>query len=126
MEVLVVEDDQTLAEIIRRNLEAHGLTATVADTAEAALDQVRRRRPSALVLDVNLPDASGWEVLRRLAVDGLATPPVIVISAAPISEKRIAELRPARVLQKPFSMTTLLHAIDEACTEQMEEPEASL
>ena len=110
MRVLIVEDETTLANLIERNLAAHGYKAAIAGTAAAAIASMLDVWPDVLLLDISLPDASGWDVLRRFQGDPRNTR-VLVMSAAPVSQKRIEEFRPAHVLQKPFLIPSLLHAI---------------
>jgi CheY-like chemotaxis protein len=83
-----------------------------ADTAEGAILQMVEDWPDVLVLDVNLPDYSAWEVLRRLGEESRRRLRVIVTSAYPISQKRIDEFRPHSALQKPFPVSALLHAVE--------------
>jgi DNA-binding response OmpR family regulator len=111
--VLVVEDDDSLSEVIGRNLSAHGHELRTAKTAEGAIMQMVEEWPDVLVLDVNLPDYSAWEVLRRLGKESCARLRVIVMSAYPISRKRIEEFCPQATLQKPFPMRALLHAVED-------------
>ena len=113
MRVLLVEDEAALADVIARNLRARGHSVTLAPTAEAALLSLAAERPDVLLLDVNLPDMTGWEILRRLDEDDRRHLPVVVISAAPISPKRIEEFRPAYCLMKPFPIDALLRTLSE-------------
>lgn len=64
--VLVAEDDEMQAELIRRSLLAEGHTATVVHDGSAALDAVRRQRPDLVVLDLMLPVIDGFGVCRVL------------------------------------------------------------
>ncbi|MFK4105118.1 response regulator transcription factor [Streptomyces sp. NPDC019531] len=64
--VLVAEDDAKQAEIVRRYLEREGHTAHVVHDGRAALDEVRRRPPDLLVLDVMMPMVDGLDVCRIL------------------------------------------------------------
>ena len=68
MRVLVVEDEQHLAEGLRFNLEAEGFEVTVRETGEEALAEFEGKTPGfdLLVLDVMLPGIDGFEVIRRL------------------------------------------------------------
>jgi DNA-binding response OmpR family regulator len=113
MRILLVEDEAALADVIARNLRARGHSVTLAPTAEAALLSLATERPDVLLLDVNLPDMTGWEILRRLGEDERRHLPVVVISAAPISPKRIEEFRPERCLMKPFPIDALLRTLGE-------------
>ena len=81
--LLVVEDDDSFASILRDLAREMGFHCLVAGTAEEALDLARRHKPSAAVLDVGLPDQSGLSVLDRLKRDvGTRHIPIHVVSAA--------------------------------------------
>lgn len=112
--VLVVEDEPALRRIIVRNLEQRGYRVEQADTVAAALGQCDAELPDVLVLDVNLPDATGWDVLRGLAERGLARPAVVALSAAPPTRSRLAEFQPLTFLPKPFPISALLRAVERA------------
>ena len=62
-----------------------------------------------LLLDVNLPDQTGWDVLR--ALEGAHVPPVIVLTALRPTQHRLDEFRPAAVLLKPFPMDALVRLV---------------
>jgi two-component system OmpR family response regulator len=113
MNILLVEDDGPLRDVIARNLRARGHELAVAGTAEAAVLAMAEAWPDALVLDVNLPDMTGWDVLRRLTAADRKRVSVIIVSAAPISEKRIVEFQPLRQLQKPFPIDALVRLLNE-------------
>lgn len=114
MNILLVEDDAPLGDVLARNLRARGHHPAVAPTAEAAVLAMAEVWPDVLVLDVNLPDMTGWDVLRRLTPADRERLSVIVISAAPISEKRVVEFQPLRHLQKPFPIEALVRLLNEA------------
>ncbi|MEX1254064.1 MAG: response regulator [Dehalococcoidia bacterium] len=113
MRVLLVEDEGPLADTIARSLRARGYQTTVAPTGESAMAELTRARPDVVVLDVNLPDLTGWDILRRLSESDQPRPGVVVISAGPISQKRIEELRPDKWLEKPFPLDALIRALQE-------------
>ncbi|MER5914391.1 response regulator transcription factor [Streptomyces sp. NPDC001982] len=81
--VLVAEDDEMQAELIRRSLLAEGHTATVVHDGAAALDAARRLRPDLVVLDLMLPVIDGFGVCRMLRGDaeGRADIPVLMLTA---------------------------------------------
>jgi len=64
--ILVVDDDVALLALIRLMLTKHGLAVEAAATAAEGLTLVDAFQPDLVVLDVDLPDLSGWEVLRRV------------------------------------------------------------
>jgi DNA-binding response OmpR family regulator len=111
--VLVVEDDSTLTRAIARNLEARGHeTACVGSVAEA-LAAIDAARPALLLLDIDLPDGSGWEVLRGLREKGGSTVPVIVISALRPNPRLTQEFHCFGVLEKPFPMEALMRKVSD-------------
>jgi DNA-binding response OmpR family regulator len=113
VKILLVEDDEALAGVIARNLRARGHQVWAEETAEAALVHMAEAWPDVLVLDVNLPDLTGWDILRRLSAADRGRAGVVVISAAPISQKRIDEFKPDHALQKPFPIDALVRAIND-------------
>jgi len=113
MNVLLVEDDGPLRDVIARSLRARGHELAVAGTAEAAVLSMAETWPDAVILDVNLPDMTGWDVLRRLTAADRKRVAVIIVSAAPISEKRLLEFQPLRHLQKPFPIDALVRLLNE-------------
>jgi CheY-like chemotaxis protein len=116
-QTLIVEDENPLRRILTLNLARRGYNVVEADTGEAALDALRVAAAAQLpfdliLLDINLPDMSGWDVLRRLRDEPtLATrppPAVIVMTAVRPHDKRIAEFHPEATLLKPFPIDALL------------------
>jgi DNA-binding response OmpR family regulator len=125
--VLIVEDENPLRRILTLNLARRGYNVVEADTGEAALDAVRASVAGdipfdLLLLDINLPDQSGWDVLRRLREDPrlvMRPPPaVIVMTAVRPHDKRVAEFHPDAVLLKPFAIDALLRLSERVLTKQ--------
>jgi DNA-binding response OmpR family regulator len=117
--ILLVEDDETLGRIIERNLAARGHIVIRAETAEQALSRVVEDQPDLILLDIMLPDRSGWDILRRLKTYKLA-PKVIVVSAVRVSPERLREFKPAAYLPKPFPLEALLRVIDSVGAEEQQ------
>ena len=109
--VLIVEDDATLAHAVARNLTARGYLIRSAGTVSDALDAVRQQLPALVLLDIDLPDGSGWEILRTLRADGHQVVPVVVMSALRPNPRLVAELGCVGVLEKPFPMDSLLRMV---------------
>ena len=65
-DVLVVEDDREINQLVGAYVELAGFRYRAAFNGEEALDQLRNRAPSLIVLDLMLPDLSGWEICRRV------------------------------------------------------------
>lgn len=103
-DVLIVEDEPQLREVMARYLEREGFSVRTAADGRAALIELARKRPDAVVLDLMLPEVSGLDVLRRLRLDGDAIP-VIVMSARGSEPERVAglELGADDYVAKPVS-----------------------
>lgn len=114
--VLFVEDEPHLQRVLTRVLQESGYRVQAVGTVAAAVAAALAERPSVLVLDVNLPDGTGWGVLRQLAGHGItcATLPTIVLSAGQPAPRRIAEFAPWAFLPKPFPVDALKRLIAEA------------
>jgi DNA-binding response OmpR family regulator len=110
--VLVVEDEPLLRGIIMRNLVSRGYVAREAASADEALAVCRAETPELLLLDINLPDRTGWDVLRELAAEGRQIP-TVVLSAVRVSPARLAEFRPIAYLPKPFPIEALLRLLEQ-------------
>jgi DNA-binding response OmpR family regulator len=108
--VLIVEDEATLRRVIARNLAGRGLVVHEADSAETAVSAVAHERPDLLLLDINLPDRTGWEVLRELRRRGTEVP-TIVVSAVRANPSRLEEFHPLAYLPKPFLLEALLRLV---------------
>ncbi|WP_116115123.1 MULTISPECIES: response regulator transcription factor [Amycolatopsis] len=103
--VLVVDDEETLAELVSMALRMEGWETRSAGTGTEAVRVAREFRPDAVVLDVMLPDFSGLEVLSKLRAE---TPhlPVLFLTARDAVEDRIAGLTAGGddYVTKPFSL----------------------
>jgi DNA-binding response OmpR family regulator len=109
--ILLVEDDETLSGIVERNLVARGHQVVSVGTAEQALSRIVEDQPELVLLDIMLPDRSGWDILRRLQTYDIS-PQVVVISAVRVSPERLREFKPLAYLPKPFPLEALLRIID--------------
>ncbi|MCH8206426.1 MAG: response regulator [Chloroflexi bacterium] len=112
--VLVVEDDTTLAVAVLMALEQAGYEAHTAHTIAAGLTIARRRYPDLLVLDMILPDGSGWSLLSDIrALRPSAHPRVIVITSSRLTRSELRQHRVDRYLPKPFDLRDLLGIVVE-------------
>ncbi|MHB1131544.1 MAG: response regulator transcription factor [Chloroflexota bacterium] len=112
--ILVVEDENILRRLIVRNLASRGHTVRGAATAEEALRSLEADPPDLLLLDINLPDRTGWDVLRELRQRGQAIP-TVVVSAVRVGPARLGEFQPLAYLPKPFPLEVLLRIARQGC-----------
>jgi two-component system response regulator TctD len=109
MRLLVVEDNADLAELLRKGLDAVGLSSDVVNTAGDARAALTTTRYSAVVLDLGLPDGDGLGVLREIRERKDATP-VLVLTARSGVRDRVTGLRSGAddYLVKPFAFEELV------------------
>jgi DNA-binding response OmpR family regulator len=107
--VLIVEDDDVIADGMARHLEAGGFDAVAVERGELGLARLRYERPDACVLDLMLPGLDGWELIETVRGEGIGTP-IVVVSARGTEGDRIRalELGADDYLVKPFSMGELV------------------
>lgn len=105
--ILVVDDRPSIVEVLRLFLQMKGYATKEAYDGRTALELVRREPPDLVLLDLILPEQTGFDVLRAMQADqALARIPVIVMTArSEISDLPTADLRgAAALLRKPFDL----------------------
>ncbi len=112
--ILLVEDDMNTRRLLRTILEQANYVVVDTNTGEEALDLAGGLLPAAIILDVYLPDISGWDVLQMLKQNPeTAIIPVVVCTA---DEDRLPQddLYPSYYLRKPAKPEALLNKVDQA------------
>jgi two-component system OmpR family response regulator len=109
MRILVVEDEEKMAGLIRRGLREEGMAVDVAVRGEDALWMAGSTEFDAIILDLMLPGIDGFETCRRLRDDGVWAP-ILMLTARDAVEDRVAGLDHGAddYLLKPFSFAELL------------------
>ncbi len=109
VKVLVVDDEDTLSELLSMALRYEGWEVRTAASGTAAVREARDFRPDAVILDMMLPDIDGLEVLRRLRADRLDVP-VLFLTARDAVEDRVAGLTAGGddYVTKPFSLEEVI------------------
>jgi CheY-like chemotaxis protein len=135
--VLVVEDEAPLRRIITLNLARRGYTVAEADSVASADEAlaIAAEPFDAILLDVNLPDSTGWDVLRHLPQTtggrgsaggkGARRPHVIIITAVRPVQARLDEFRPDAVLMKPFPIVVLAHLLERVLAGPQQAPHSA-
>ena len=103
--VLLVDDEASIRAICRVNLEGDGFRVLEAKHGAEALEEVRRQRPSLVLLDVMMPGVDGWGVAEQLAADADTRDiPVVFLSARAAHEDRLRaqQLGAVGYIVKPF------------------------
>jgi len=123
--VLVVDDEQALAEAVAATLNTKGLQTVVAYDGDEALVLARALQPDLILLDIMMPGRSGIEVCATLKTDAATmTIPVILLTAKAEKSDRMVGMAAGadEYLTKPFSPTELLNLVDDALDGQLIEP----
>jgi DNA-binding response OmpR family regulator len=107
--VLIVEDDDVIADGMARHLAAADFEPMVVSQGEQGLARLRFERPDVCVLDLMLPGRDGWNVIETARAEGIGTP-IVVVSARGTEHDRIhaLEIGADDYLVKPFSMNELV------------------
>ncbi len=113
--VLVVDDEADILKFVSENLLIRGYHVSIARNGTEALAHLHDNPPSLMVLDIKLPDFSGWELLKRIKTDPvIVTDFPILIMTASITET-VVDLKSypnvVEILIKPFSATRLVSAV---------------
>ncbi|HZP89820.1 MAG TPA: response regulator [Actinomycetota bacterium] len=113
-EILIVEDHPTMREAMRMVLEHEGFEIREAADGQSALAMVRERPPDLMFLDLNIPGASGAEVLREIKADPATASVRVVIVTATGEEGRdyVLSLGADEYFTKPFSPLALLRTVE--------------
>lgn len=108
--ILIVEDDEDIAELIRFHLQKQGYATEIAMDGKTALEQFDAARPALILLDVMLPVIDGLEVLKAIRYDRHSTVPIIIESARGEETDIVTglELGADDYIAKPFSPTVLV------------------
>lgn len=106
--VLIVEDEASLADSIRYNLEREGFEVDVAVDGRDALRQARLEPPDLVLLDLMLPEMAGLDVCRELRSE--SSVPIIIVTAKDAEVDKVAGLEVGAddYVTKPFSMRELI------------------
>jgi DNA-binding response OmpR family regulator len=108
-QVLIVEDDDVIADGMARHLSAAGFEPVVVAKGEQGMAKLRFERPDVCVLDLMLPGRDGWSVIETARSEGIGTP-IVVVSARGTEHDRVhaLEIGADDYLVKPFSMKELV------------------
>src|SRR5438094_8415353 len=113
--VLIVEDDEVIAQGMTRHLAAAGFDPVWVANGEQGLARLRYEQPSVCVLDLMLPGLDGWKLIETIRNEGIGTP-VLVVSARGTEHDRVhaLEIGADDYIVKPFSMKELVARVQAA------------
>ena len=109
--VLVVDDDPSIRRLLVVTLQRQGYQTLEACNGREALAAMRAESPDIVIMDLVMPEVSGWEVLRERAADpSLLRIPMIVVTASNTHKAHVDLLEKGvcAVIAKPFDLDTVL------------------
>src|SRR5262245_53184864 len=109
--VLVVDDDDSIREMIELALSSEGYEVVTAPDGAAALALLPRVHPQLVLLDMTVPLMDGWEFARRYHQLPDPKPPIVVLTAAQDAARRASEVGATAYLAKPFAIDQLLDLV---------------
>ena len=108
--MLVVDDVASILKVITLNLKLNGYDVATAGTGIQAVDLIRERQPDLVILDLVLPDKTGYEVIKEIR--SFSKLPILVITASPEKIKMALKLGADHGIPKPFDPEELITKID--------------
>lgn len=113
--VLVIDDDQTIAQIIQLALQSGGYESEVAHTARDGMAKACSNPPALILLDYNMPGKDGITLMQDMrSIPELEEVPIILVTALSLPDivSQAVTLGAAGFLVKPFDLSTLLSHVD--------------
>jgi two-component system response regulator RegX3 len=109
--ILLVEDEEPLAETVRYNLEREGFVVDIAEDGRTALERFRADPPALIILDLMLPEVAGLDVCRAIRAESQV--PIIIVTAKDSEADKVTglELGADDYVTKPFSVRELVSRV---------------
>ena len=115
--ILIIDNDPAIRDLMHRILTKEGYLTVVTESASEGLSVAREAKPTAILLDVFMPEMDGWEVMRTLKADkDLCDCPVVLLTVSDDLQKSRA-LGAAAHLVKPVDRDVLLRLLERLCPE---------
>ena len=114
---MVVDDEPTILKLVKVNLEARGYGVVLAADGKECIEQIEGEWPDMILLDLRLPNITGWEVLHYLKTEEKLCKISVVIMAGALSlndRRRGNDMGVTVFLPKPFSSDDLLQQVEQA------------
>jgi DNA-binding response OmpR family regulator len=117
--IMVLDDDEQIRQSLKKLLQAEGYEVIAAAEGAEALDELGRNKIDLLLLDLNLPNKSGWDIYERVNSNNPLLPIIIITGRAKQSELAVAAGVGA-LMEKPLDLALLLKTIAELLLEPAE------
>jgi two-component system, OmpR family, alkaline phosphatase synthesis response regulator PhoP len=115
--ILLVEDEPSILNLVFMNLTARGYQVVTAMSGGEALEHLDEEEPKLMILDLRLPDMSGWAILERMYDNPFFPPdfPVVIMTASVMDPNFVINEYPCvtEVLTKPFDINGLMLTVQD-------------
>jgi CheY-like chemotaxis protein len=111
--VLVVDDDDELAEVLRQALRESGYAVATVRHGAAALELIGQIQPALILLDLKMPIMDGWSFVSQYRRSGKANGRIVLISGNPNVREISTSLGADGYVGKPFELTDLLRTLEQ-------------
>ena len=116
MKVLLIEDNKDIADMVRLCLESENIVCESTEDGKAGLESIKEDKFDAILLDLAIPEFSGFDIFRALKKDDLLkSNNVLIFTASSVSDQDINEMLSSGakgVLRKPLSIDDLIKAVE--------------
>ncbi len=120
--ILVIDDDETVADLITDILTGSGCDVTAIYKSHEGLEELQQGQYDLLILDLGMPEMEGCEVVERVRQDlGLDQLPIVIVSAFPELRRRVPDDQVSGFLGKPFTVNQLIDMVAHILHEQTRE-----
>lgn len=114
--ILVVDDDESVLFALKSILEKENFEVELASNAMQAIAKIKEK-PDLILLDIMMPDLSGWDVVKIMEEENIRDIPIIMLTARPLSEDKLYSREIENIVdyvEKPFDKEKLVKKIKEA------------
>lgn len=109
MKILVVDDEKSIVNLIRMNLELEGYKVVISMTGIDAVDKFKMEKPELVILDIMLPDISGHEVIQKFQKIDNEIPVIMLTANSQMNDKLLGlQLGADDYITKPFNSAELI------------------
>lgn len=109
MKVLVVDDEKSIINLIKMNLKIEGYEVIISMSGVEAIEKFKKEKPDLIILDIMLPDTSGYEVIQRIHQIDNEVPVIMLTAKSQINDKLLGlQLGADDYITKPFNSTELI------------------
>ena len=120
--ILIIDDDRSVLDLADRQLSKEGYKVLTTTSAQTGLQVARTASPDLVLLDIKMPDADGWEILRTLKTDKVTADCPVAILSVVDDRRKALDLGAVELINKPFNLAKL-HQLFDRLNEQRDEPD---